>query len=162
MSRLIVSRVKTWHKITLSGAATLALAAGIAKGYEGLRHHEYSDVGGVPTICYGHTGGVKRGQTDTQAQCNALLTRDMNHALEGVLGCLDRPMTQGQQAAFGDLAYNIGVPRFCRSSIARRFNAGDIKGACAAIKWYVYASGVRLPGLVRRRQSEYVLCMRPG
>ncbi|MDE2472702.1 MAG: glycoside hydrolase family protein, partial [Bradyrhizobium sp.] len=67
--------------------------------------------------------------------------------------------TTKQLAAFGDLAYNIGVPRFCHSTIARRFNAGDTAGACAAIKWYVYAGGKRLPGLVKRREAEFKLCM---
>lgn len=72
-----MSRVKTWHKLAVSGASALAIATALAGYFEGNRLHAYHDVGGVPTICYGHTQGVAIGDTATPAQCTAQLRRDM-------------------------------------------------------------------------------------
>lgn len=158
-TRKRVSRVRLWHKLALSGASSLAIATAVAGWYEGRPLHAYADVGGVPTICYGHTANVKPGETATPEQCAKYLTADMAKARAGVDSCITKPMTNGQEAAFSDLAYNIGWPTFCRSSVARKFNAGDKAGACTAIKHYNKASGKVLPGLVKRRASEYSLCM---
>lgn len=154
-----VSRVRLWHKLALSGASSLAIATAVAGWYEGRPLHAYADIGGTPTICDGHTENVKIGDTATPEQCKQFLTADMAKARAGVDSCITKPMTNGQEAAFTDLAFNIGWPRFCRSSVARKFNAGDMAGACAAIKLYNKAAGKVLAGLTKRRASEYSLCM---
>lgn len=149
-----------WRQLAASGASALVIATALAGWFEGRELHAYVDVGGVPTICYGHTGGVQPGDIATPAECEWLLTQDMRRARDGVLACVNRAMSNAQLAAFADLAYNIGTTRFCRSSVARRFNAGDIRVACAAIKLYDMADGHVMPGLVDRRSAEYELCMR--
>lgn len=154
--------MKIWHRLVLSGASSLAIATAVAGWYEGRPLNAYADVGGVPTICYGHTGDVKADDTATPAQCEALLTSDMRKARDGAARCIAKPMTNAQGAAFSDLAYNIGVKAFCASSVARKFNAGDVPGACASIKLYNKANGKVLPGLVKRRATEYALCMGEG
>ena len=72
--------------------------------------------------------------------------------------CVNVPMKSYQWAAFTSLAFNIGVSAFCRSSIARKANAGDMAGACKAIGLYVYAGGRVVKGLVNRRKAEIELC----
>jgi len=67
-------------------------------------------------------------------------------------------MTSYQWAAFTSLAFNVGVPTFCRSSVARKANAGDMAGACKAIGLYVYAGGKVVRGLQNRRKAEIALC----
>lgn len=153
--------MKTWHKLAVSGASALALASALAAHFEGNRLHAYRDVGGVWTICHGSTHDVHAGQVATPDECRARLTADMRVAIDGVQRCIRRPMTSAQTAAFGDLAYNIGITHFCRSSVTRRFNAGDTRGACAALLWYDKADGQVLRGLQRRRQEEYKLCVMP-
>lgn len=86
----------------------------------------------------------------------------MRVAVDGVEHCVKRPMTPRQEAAFGDLAYNVGVSRFCSSSVARKFNAGDTQGACDALLLYVKADGKVLKGLQRRRAQERALCLQPA
>lgn len=152
------SRVATWQKLAAAGASALVVAGALAAHFEGNRLRAYRDVGGVWTICHGSTHDVHAGQIATPDECRARLTADMRVAIDGVQRCIRRSMTNAQAASFADIAYNIGVVRFCRSSIASRFNAGDTKGACAALLWYDKADGRVLQGLRLRRQEEYKLC----
>ena len=62
-------------------------------------------------------------------------------------------------AAATSLAFNIGTARFCDSTAARRFKAGDAAGGCRAMAAFVYAGGRKLKGLVRRRAAEVALCL---
>ncbi len=118
----------------------------------------YRDVAQVVTACTGHTEpGLKVG-VDYSAQCDKWLVSDIGKAATGVRACVHAPMTSYQWAAYTSLAFNIGVNAFCRSSIARKANAGDTAGACAAISLYVYAGGKRVQGLVNRRAGERALC----
>ncbi|WP_405045477.1 glycoside hydrolase family protein [Pseudomonas aeruginosa] len=45
-----------------------------------------------------------------------------------------------------------------RSTLLRKLNAGDVRGACAELSRWVYAGGKKLGGLVRRRAAERELC----
>jgi len=127
---------------------------------EGLRRVAYSDPVGIPTICFGETRGVKLGQRATTEQCKAMLeTRVVEDFIPAVEKCISRPMPPEREAAFVSFAYNVGVARFCASSIALRYNVGDEQGACDALLQYVYAHGIKLPGLVKRREEERALCM---
>lgn len=137
----------------------VAIAGWIIAPSEGNSPVGYADVGGVPTVCLGHTGsGVVVGQRYSEEQCQAWFTSDVGMAARGVQSCIHAPMTSYQWGAFTSTAFNIGVGQFCRSSIATRANAGDMPGACAAISLYVYAAGQPQPGLIRRRASERALC----
>ena len=150
-----------WQKLAASGAGAVVIAAAIAGTFEGVRHKAYSDVGGVATICYGHTHGVYPGMTATQAECKAWLTEDVQRADDGVRRCVKQPLTDNQRAALDDLAYNVGVNAVCRSTMVRLINAGAPPSVwCRHILRYVYADGRVLPGLVKRRNAEYELCVR--
>lgn len=151
------------QKLATAGAAAVMIAVALAGTYEGVRHKAYSDVGGVATICYGHTHGVYPGMTATQAECKAWLTQDVQRADAGVQRCVHKALTDGQRAALDDLAYNVGVGAVCRSAMVRLINAGAKPDVwCKHILRYVYADGRVLPGLVKRRHAEYELCIAPG
>lgn len=149
-----------WQKLAASGACAVVIAAAVAGTFEGVRHQAYSDVGGVSTICYGHTHGVYPGMTATQAECKAWLTQDMRRADAGIQRCVRRDLTDSQRAAVDDLAYNVGVGAVCRSAMVRLINAGAKPDVwCKHILRYVYADGQVLPGLVKRRRAEYEICV---
>jgi lysozyme len=65
-----------------------------------------------------------------------------------------------QLAAATILAFNIGTAAFCRSSVARRWNAGDWRGGCEAFLMWVHAGGRVVPGLINRRKAERAICLR--
>jgi lysozyme len=121
----------------------------------------YADVVGVWTICDGDTTNVRPGMVETRAGCTARLERQLVAHAEGVLRCV--PALRGrdnQLVASVSLAYNIGVSAFCRSTVARRFNAGDWRGGCDAFLMWRFAGGREIRGLVLRRQRERALCLK--
>lgn len=152
-----------------TGIATAVLAACLAAilHFEGSRHMPYQDLGGVWTVCRGHTGpDVIPGKSWTEEQCKAQDVKDLQVANDAVNSCALPFMTTGEQIAFTDFAYNVGGGAFCRSSMPGLINAGKNKEACKVILRYVYVgkidcrtAGKKCPGIVRRRQWEYNKCM---
>lgn len=135
----------------------LAMAFGLATLFEGSRPTPYRDVGGVPTVCYGHTGGVEDRRYSAN-ECLALLRKDMAAANAIVRSCIRVPMTYGQEVALTDAAYNIGPAVVCGSTLQRMANAGNWLGACAQLSRWDKAAGQTLPGLVKRRAEERAIC----
>ena len=139
------------------GAAAIALVG----AWEGLRLTAYRDMAGIPTVCYGETLGVKLGDKHTKAECDAMLLSSLKKHEAGMRKCLKAPdaIPAKSYVAFVSLTYNIGVGAFCRSTAARRLNAGDVRGACDAATWFKKAGGRTIPGLVNRRSAEHALCL---
>ncbi|KGH25440.1 lysozyme [Comamonas testosteroni] len=144
--------------IAIVGAGAAALAVPLVQHYEGTVLSTYRDPVGIITACTGHTGPeLKMGQTYTRQQCEEMLYKDLaQHA--DALSCVRAPLTDGQRAAFLSFAFNVGDDAFCRSTLVRKANAGDMDGACAELSRWTYAGGKQLPGLVRRRAAERQLC----
>ncbi len=142
-----------------------ALATAIAIPAEGLRQFAYYDPPGILTVCYGSTTNVEKGKRYSIDECRARLDQDMRQAIETVERCapgLPEPVL----AAFGDAVYNLGPKVACdthNSTAARLLQAGRIAAACDQLpRWNkARVSGVmvELPGLTKRRQAEYTLCM---
>lgn len=139
-------------KISEHGIATI-------KTFEGLRLEAYLDAVGVPTIGYGHTGGVQLGQKlPDEAAADALLRADLARFEDVVTDHTLNRATQGQFDAYVSLAFNIGASAFVRSKTLKRFLAGDIVGAAEALEWFnkgrVNGKLIVIDGLVRRRAQE--------
>ena len=138
----------------------LAIAVAVVGAYEGLSLTAYPDIVGVPTICYGETKNVKLGQTATKEQCDSQLSARLIEFNQGVESCITRPLRDNERVAFVSLSYNIGVGAFCKSTVVRRFNAGDKTGACDAILMWNKAGGKVVQGLVNRREKERAMCLK--
>lgn len=148
--------------ITAAVAAALSIATPFVASWEGKRNVAYRDVAGIPTICYGSIRGVKMGDRKTDAECTALLTDEIREHMEPVLRCtpgLRDGRWPYQLAAATSLTFNIGGAAYCRSTVARRFNAGDIRGACDAFLMWNRAGGREVPGLTNRRRAERKQCL---
>lgn len=145
--------------IGLTAAGGLAVA--LVGGWEGLKLYSYRDVIGVWTACYGETRGIKPGMRFTKAQCDTMLIDGLEDFEAGMRACLTRPdaIPEKPYVAFLSLAYNVGTGTFCQSSVAKKANAGDLRGACDALMLYVNAGGRRIQGLVNRRTAERKLCL---
>jgi lysozyme len=140
-------------------AAVAALAVGVIGGFEGLRQTAYRDVVGVPTVCYGETQGVKMGDRYTIAECKAMLVKSLEKYALAVERCVTRPMPDTTYIAFTSLTYNIGEGGFCRSTVARLYNAGRTREACDYMMNYNRAKQRVFPGLTKRRAAERALCL---
>lgn len=140
-------------------AAIITLATGLVAYYEGYIPRTYSDPIGIPTACYGHTGPeVTPGREFTKAECRALLEGDLAKAYQAVIRCVSVPLKAHEAAAFVSFTFNVGGGAFCRSTLVRRVNRGELPAACAELDKWVYAGGIRLRGLVKRRAAERAMC----
>jgi lysozyme len=121
---------------------------------EGLRLHAYQDGGGIWTIGYGHTHGVKPGDVCTEAQAVAWLEQDIAFAEAAVADLVKVALTDNQFAALVDFAFNLGATRFAGSTLLKRLNAGNYGGVPAFLKAWVFIDGKVAPGLLARRNRE--------
>lgn len=149
------------RKAGIGVTAAGALAVTVVGAYEGLRLNSYRDVIGVWTICYGETRGVGSGMRFTKAQCDQKLVDGLEDFERGMRACLTAPdaIPDKPYVAFLSLSYNIGTGAFCRSTVARRANAGDLRGACDALLAFNRAGGTVVRGLDNRRKAERKLCL---
>jgi lysozyme len=141
---------------------TLEYAARFVAPFEGEVLHAYPDSGGVWTIGYGHTDGVKAGQTCTHAQALRWLEADLRDAARAVDKYVTRRMSMRQRIAWISFTFNCGSGALAESTALARFNAGDRKGAAQALQWWNKdANGIVLAGLQRRRRAEAWLLTHP-
>lgn len=127
--------------------------AGIAviKLGEACKLKAYLDGGGVPTIGWGHTKGVKLGQVITQAQADALLREDLKEAEAAVSKYVTVPLTDNQYGALVDFTFNLGAGALQKSTLVKLLNAGHYDQVPAQIMRFVYDNHKLVQGLVNRR-----------
>ena len=143
----------------IGAAAAASLLAGLA-AWEGKRNTGYLDIVGIPTACYGDTNEVVVGKFYSDAECRARLERQALAHMDEVLACTPRIREQpGPLVAAGLLAYNIGGRAYCRSTVDRRFDAGQWRAGCDAFLMWNKAGGRVIRGLTNRRQFERKLCL---
>ena len=128
-------------------------------GFEGLRLKAYDDGVGVWTIGFGTTvypNGirVKKGDTCTEAQAKAYMAHDLKKFESAVNNVVTVPLNQNQFDALVSLAYNIGTSAFSKSTLVKKLNADDSRGAAEQFDVWVNAGGKRMQGLVNRRAKE--------
>lgn len=124
---------------------------------------------GIWTICRGatHVDGrpVVQGMKLTQAKCDAVNAIERNKALAWVDKNIHAPLTPPQKVGIASFCpYNIGPGKCFPSTFYQRINAGDRRGACEAIRWWIKDGGkdCRLRsnncyGQVSRRDQESAL-----
>jgi len=151
------------------GALVLAASTlvGIAT-HEGYKGEAYIPVpGDVPTIGYGTTAGVKMGDKTTPVRSLQTLLDEIDSVYaQGVRRCVTVPLYQHEFAAYVSLAYNVGVPTFCRKALPGKshnlidlINSERYAEACVRIEAFKYGPGKKvLAGLVKRRAEERAIC----
>lgn len=124
--------------------------------FEGCRLKAYRCAAGVWTIGYGHTAGVREGQTITQEQAEAYLLRDCrkfeNYVNNEAYVPITAQLNQNQFDALVSFAFNCGAGNLKKLCAGR--NASQI---AAAMPQYCKAAGRTLAGLGRRRAAEAAL-----
>ena len=122
--------------------------------FEGCRLKAYRDAAGVATIGYGHTKGVRMGDMITAWCAKEYLRQDIEEA-EHLVAELGVARTVGQLEALTDFVFNLGIARLRQSTLLKKIRQRRPKREIRAefMRW-VYASGRRMPGLVKRRTWE--------
>ena len=152
--------VKTTSTSKKAVGGWLAAAILMVGAYEGLSLTAYPDIVNVPTICYGETKNVHMGDTSTKAQCDEQLSKRLREFNDGVNSCVKVDLPDTRRVALVSLSYNIGINGFCKSTVVRLLNRGDVVGGCNAILMWDMAGGKHVAGLTRRRQGERELCLK--
>jgi lysozyme len=134
----------------------------LIKRFEGCRLTTYRCAANQLTIGYGHCGkDVKPGMTITLEEAERLLAEDLRRFEEGVERLVQVPITENMQAALVSFTYNMGIAELKNSTLLRMLNNKLYQEAAAQFGRFVYASGVLLPGLVKRRAAERELFLTP-
>lgn len=128
------------------------------KRREGVRLTAYPDpaTGGAPwTIGAGHTGpDVYPGLKISMEESDALLARDLDKFERGVERLVTVPMLQAQFDALVSFSFNVGLGNLGTSTLLRKLNAKDYRGAADQFLRWDKAAGKRMNGLAARRADE--------
>ena len=126
----------------------------LIKHFEGFRAKAYHCSAGMATIGYGHTRGVKMGDTCTMTRAEEWLREDLQDAESAVSRLIPRKMTQNQFDALVSFTFNLGPGALAKSTLRKRVGAMQDGEAAQEFHKWVYAGGKKLDGLVRRRAAE--------
>lgn len=143
----------------------------LIKHYEGLAKikedgliYPYKDPIGIPTIGYGFTrypDGSKVSMEDNpidKFKALAMLINEVEKVRDQVLNAAEIELKQCELDALVSFTYNLGLDALIRSTLFRKVNKGaPAKEVAAQFMRWVYAGKEKLPGLVKRRNSEAVL-----
>ena len=131
---------------------TSSKGVSLIKQFEGCRLKAYKCPAGVLTIGYGHTAGVKEGDTITQEQADDYLRNDLAKYEKAVMNYNGiYHFNQNQFDALVSFTYNCGI-----GNLKNLTQSGKRTLAQISTKLLLYnkAGGVVLRGLQRRRAAE--------
>ena len=129
----------------------------LIRKYESCRLEAYLDSVNIPTLGFGHTAGVKMGDTCTQEQADTWLEADVQAAVRCVAQSVTGVLTQGQIDALVSFVFNLGCGALRGSTLLRKLNAGEDDAAAQQFLKWDHAGGKVLAGLSARREAEMEL-----
>lgn len=132
----------------------------LIKEFEGCVLTAYKCPAGVWTIGYGHTGGVKEGQKISKTKAEELLKLDLKVYENYVNNYVKVKLNQNQFDALVSFTYNCGPGSLKTSTLLKKLNQGDYRGAANELPRWNKANGQVLAGLTRRRKAEKELFLK--
>jgi lysozyme len=143
--------------------------AGLAliEQFEGCKLQPYLDVAKIPTIGIGTTrypDGRAVTMNDppiTEAQAQSFLKSHLEGDCKAVSGLVKVVLTDNEFAALVSFAYNVGRSALASSTLLKKLNSGDKKGAADQFLKWDHAAGIQVAGLTKRRQAERTLFLLP-
>lgn len=127
------------------------------KSFEGCRLKAYWDVNGY-SIGYGHhSADITKDMSITQKVADEFLKKDLAK-FEKAVNALKYDFNQNQFDALVDFAYNCGTGNLLKLTAN---NTRSIQQIGYKIPAYCKAGGVKLMGLVKRRNAEQALFITP-
>jgi len=131
-------------------------------GNPNLAHAYWDALGGIWTIAWGFTKGVKEGDTMLRAGADNRLERELDEEyVQPILKACKVEPNEHQLGAMACLAWNIGINGFKKSTVLKCYNRGDHNAAARAFALWNKAGGKVVKGLVRRRAAEAALYLTP-
>ena len=132
----------------------------LIKEFEGFSSVSYLCPAKIWTLGFGNTfhkdgTKVKQSETITEDEANSLLEFIANRDFaQKIYPLIKVEVNQNQFDAMVSLAYNIGVGAFSKSTLLKKVNTNDFKGAGDEFLKWNKSGGKPLLGLTRRRERE--------
>ena len=133
----------------------------LIKGFEGFSSTPYYCAGGKLTIGYGTTRGVTGSMRVTHEQAMRMLHDDVVVFGEAINKLVVVPLNQNQYDALVSWVSNLGVGNFKASTLLKKLNANDFKGAGSEMLRWHFIKKIFSRGLANRREAEYALFNKP-
>lgn len=134
----------------------------IIREFEGLRLQSYKCPAGLWTIGYGHTKNVEPKMICDKAAAESFLDYDIDIVMELINNVPQlRGLNDNQINALVSFIFNIGSSKFIKSTLYKKLIQGLPNEAAKEFDKWVYAGKKKLPGLVRRREAEKALFLKP-
>ena len=127
--------------------------------FEGCKLKAYDDGGKVWTIGYGHTKGVVKGMSITQAQADQIFHEELGRFESYVEDAVQADINDAQFSALVCFCFNVGPGSngFGGSTLLRKLNSGDYQGAASQFPVWNKVNREPWLGLTRRRLAEQAL-----
>ena len=135
----------------------------LIKKYEGCRLKAYKCPRGVWTIGYGHTNNVRPNDVITQDEAEELFKQDVKVFENAVNKLVKVKLNQNQFDALVSFTFNLGYGDrgLGGSTLLRLLNNSDYIGASKQFSRWVYSGDRVLEGLIKRRNEEKELFLKP-
>jgi lysozyme len=147
-------------KLSLAGARLIQHFEGCLQPHEG-KFKSYLCPAGVRTIGWGTTQEyghkIDANTVWTKEQCDEAFLRDMETFEAAVRRLVTVPLEQYQFDSLTSFTYNCGEGNLAKSTLLKKVNAQDFKGAAQEFHKWNKANGKVMKGLTRRRASEALL-----
>ena len=133
----------------------------LIKCFEGCRYKAYKQTkNDVWTIGYGHTENVKENDVITEFDAENFLKIDLQK-FEYAINKLSLELNQNEFDALVSFVFNVGIGNFESSTMLKLLKAQKKNEAASQFDRWIYQGKTILPGLVKRRQAEKELFLRP-
>lgn len=133
---------------------------------EGCRLAAYQCSANRWTAGLGHTEGITERQTISLEQAANYFVEDVTKAEQVVTKAITKQANQGEFDMMVSFVFNLGAGNFKRSTLLKKFNAGQNKQACNEYLRWVYVNGKNCNlvasncgGIVKRRETEREVCL---
>ncbi len=133
---------------------------------EGCRLNAYQCSAEKWTVGLGHTNAAKPDAQITHQQAADYFIDDIAQAETVVLNAISQTPTQAEFDMMVSFVFNLGEGNFQRSTLLRKFNAGQNIEACEEYLRWVYVNGqhcgepsANCAGIITRRQTERDVCL---
>lgn len=126
---------------------------------EGFSAVPYADSGGAMTIGYGHLilPGQRWDEPLTHDEARWILLGDATYAEHCIRQTVTADLRQNEYDALVCFVFNIGTQAFRKSTLVRFLDAGEYEAAGDEFDRWVYDNGVKVSGLMNRRNREQAL-----